>query len=48
MFVCRQKYYFAWSVAEGGCVFAGFGYNGKDKNGDAKWDGINNMEVMVC
>lgn len=33
LFFIRMKYYFAWKVAEGSCIFMGMGYQGTDKNG---------------
>lgn len=43
--VCfRGKYYFAWTFAEAGCLFSGFGYNGKDKDGVEKWDLLKNID----
>lgn len=34
----RTKYYFGWFLAESSCIASGFGYSGKDKRGNIKWD----------
>jgi len=34
----RYKYYFGWFLAESSCIASGFGYSGKDKNGNIKWN----------
>lgn len=34
----RYKYYLVWYMGEGACTMAGLGYNGTDKDGNAKWD----------
>jgi lysophospholipid acyltransferase len=46
MLVERAKYYFAWGMAEGASVMAEFGYHGRDAAGRARWDAINNMDVL--
>jgi hypothetical protein len=38
----RFQYYFAWLVAEGGAVMAGFGYEPRTKT----WNGVQNMDVL--
>jgi len=44
----RCKYYFAWTMAEGASIMAEFGFNGRDPaTGRARWDGINNMDVLT-
>lgn len=46
LFFVRMKYYFAWKVAEGSCVLAGFGFQGYNDKGEvAGWDGVSNMDV---
>ena len=42
MFRSRLKYYFAWKVAEGACVWGGFGWDDKTK----EWDGVSNMNIL--
>ncbi|KAM3567361.1 hypothetical protein VYU27_010492, partial [Nannochloropsis oceanica] len=47
LFFCRMKYYFAWKVAEGSCVVAGFGFEGYTEDGSVKgWNGISNMDIL--
>lgn len=47
LFFCRMKYYFAWKVAEGSCVVAGFGFEGYAEDGSVKgWNGISNMDIL--
>ncbi|XP_067935698.1 lysophospholipid acyltransferase 6-like isoform X2 [Watersipora subatra] len=41
----RAKYYFAWSLAEMGCVANGYGYNGLKEDGTEDWDMIQNADV---
>eukprot|EP00039_Didymoeca_costata_P028189 m.20282 g.20282 ORF g.20282 m.20282 type:complete len:473 (+) comp6796_c0_seq1:102-1520(+) len=43
MMLYRCNFYFAWGLAEGACQFAGLGYDGKDENGNEKWDRITNV-----
>lgn len=46
LFFVRMKYYFAWKVAEGSCVLAGFGFQGYNDKGEVTgWDGVSNMDV---
>jgi lysophospholipid acyltransferase len=43
----RMKYYGVWSLAEGGCILSGIGYNGIDPvTGRAKWDRLTNIKPM--
>lgn len=43
----RFKFYFAWKVAEGACVLAGFGFEGYDSAGKViGWKGAQNMDVL--
>jgi lysophospholipid acyltransferase 1/2 len=41
----RQKYYFAWKLGESVNVNAGLGFNGYDKDGNARWDLIDNADI---
>jgi lysophospholipid acyltransferase len=42
----RFKFYFAWKMAEGGCVIAGFGFEGYDRDGNAiGWRGVENVDI---
>ncbi|CAM9733108.1 unnamed protein product [Phaeothamnion confervicola] len=43
----RVRYYFAWQVADGGAVLAGFGFEGYDEKGRPKWDGVSNMDIWA-
>jgi lysophospholipid acyltransferase len=44
----RMKYYFGWFLAEASCISSGFGYSGKDKKGNLKWDrAVNAYPVAV-
>lgn len=42
----RPKYYFAWSIGEAANNNAGFGISGYDEKGNAKWDLVNNADVL--
>jgi len=43
----RYKYYFAWKVAEGSCILAGFGFEGYDDNGKViGWKGVENVDIF--
>jgi hypothetical protein len=43
----RFKYYFAWKVAEGGCVIAGFGFEGYNKKDEViGWRGVENIDIL--
>ncbi|KAF2637744.1 MBOAT-domain-containing protein [Massarina eburnea CBS 473.64] len=43
----RMKYYGVWSLAEGGCILSGIGYNGIDAvTGRAKWDRLTNIKPL--
>ena len=43
----RHKYYFAWKMAEGANVLAGFGFAGFDeKTGSADWSGAENIDIV--
>ena len=47
LFAERLKYYFAWKVAEGASVLAGFGFQGFDKDGrEVGWRGVENIEIL--
>ena len=43
----RFKYYFAWKVAEGSSILAGFGFEGYNEEGKVKgWAGVNNIDII--
>lgn len=43
----RYKFYFAWKVAEGSCILAGFGFEGYDKFGEIiGFAGVENVDIM--
>lgn len=44
IFIQRVQYYYAWVVADGICNLSGFGFNGFDENGKAKWDLVTNVD----
>lgn len=44
MFV-RFKYYYAWIFADAICNNSGFGFNGYDERGNARWDAASNIDV---
>ena len=44
--VILAKYIAAWLLAEGACVIAGLGYNGKGEDGKTKWNGAANVNVI--
>lgn len=41
----RFPYYFAWTIAEGGCIAAGLGYT--EVNGKVSWDGVSNVNIIA-
>ncbi|XP_069814036.1 lysophospholipid acyltransferase 1 isoform X2 [Dendropsophus ebraccatus] len=43
---CKPKYYFAWTLADAVNNAAGYGFNGIDKDGNFRWDLINNLNIM--
>lgn len=43
--LARPKYYFAWSAGESVNVASGLGFNGYGKDGNPKWDLINNVNI---
>ncbi|KAG9014403.1 lysophospholipid acyltransferase [Tulasnella sp. 427] len=42
----RVRYYGAWSLTEGGCIFTGLGFNGFAEDGSARWNKAANIDVM--
>jgi hypothetical protein len=43
----RCKFYFAWKMAEGSSVLAGFGFEGYDDNDKEKgWSGVQNVDIV--
>ena len=43
----RFKFYFAWKVAEGASVLAGFGFEGFGDNGkEIGWKGVENIDII--
>lgn len=47
-FTSRCKYYVAWFLSEAACVLCGFGFNGYDASGKARWDRFTNIYVAKC
>lgn len=41
------KYIACWLFTEGVCTTFGLSYNGKDKNGNDKWDGCQNVDLLT-
>ena len=43
----RCKYYFAWKVAEGSCILAGFGFEGLDNKKEiVGFNGVSNIDII--
>ena len=42
----RFKYYHAWLLADAICNNSGLGFNGYDKENNAKWDLLTNINVL--
>jgi hypothetical protein len=43
----RCKFYFAWKVAEGASIMAGFGFEGYDAQGrELGWRGVENVDIV--
>lgn len=48
LFITRMKYYFAWKVAEGASILAGFGFEGYDAEGKViGWGGVSNVDPIA-
>ncbi|KAL2082544.1 hypothetical protein ACEWY4_022362 [Coilia grayii] len=45
MLTTRPKYYFVWTLADAINNAAGFGFNGYDSDGSARWDLISNLRI---
>ncbi|XP_072354833.1 lysophospholipid acyltransferase 2 isoform X1 [Scyliorhinus torazame] len=46
LLAARPKYYFAWNLADAINNAAGFGFNGYDEKGNARWDLISNLNIV--
>jgi len=44
--LARFKYYHAWLFADAICNNSGFGFNGYDERGKARWDLVSNVDVF--
>jgi len=42
----RMKYYVGWYLAEGACVTAGFGYSGRNEDGESTWEKIDQADLI--
>ncbi|KAG8895989.1 lysophospholipid acyltransferase [Tulasnella sp. 403] len=42
----RIKYYGAWSMTEGACIFTGYGFNGFKKDGTSLWNKAANIDIL--
>jgi len=40
------RYCVAWLLTEGSSILSGISYNGKDLNGDDKWNGTRNINII--
>ncbi|CAB3403626.1 unnamed protein product [Caenorhabditis bovis] len=40
------KYCAMWLIGEGASILVGLGHNGKDKNGDDRWDGVRDLHLI--
>ncbi|KAM6968028.1 lysophospholipid acyltransferase 5 [Aplochiton taeniatus] len=45
--VLLYKYVCCWVISEGVCILSGLGYNGRDEEGQHKWDACANMKVWL-
>ncbi|KAM4704138.1 LOW QUALITY PROTEIN: lysophospholipid acyltransferase 5 [Rhinophrynus dorsalis] len=45
--VTLYKYVTCWLVTEGVCILSGLGYNGKDENGQHRWNACANMKIWL-
>ncbi|XP_065170284.1 lysophospholipid acyltransferase 5 [Atheta coriaria] len=43
--IVLYKYISCWLLTEGACIMFGLTYNGKDAQGNAKWDGVSNVDL---
>lgn len=41
----RAGYYFVWRLAEGACIWAGYGYDERRDGTLARWDGVLNVKI---
>ncbi|XP_058792721.1 lysophospholipid acyltransferase 5 [Phymastichus coffea] len=41
------KYISCWLITEGVCIVFGLTYNGKDKDGTVRWDGLANVNLLL-
>ena len=40
------RYCIVWLLTEGAAILAGLAYNGKDENGDDRWDGVRDLHII--
>ncbi|XP_011301639.1 lysophospholipid acyltransferase 5 [Fopius arisanus] len=45
--VCLYKYIGCWLLTEGVCTTFAMSYNGRDENGQSKWDGCANVDLFT-
>jgi lysophospholipid acyltransferase 1/2 len=43
----RTKFYIAWLLGDAVNNASGFGFNGYDKNGRAKWNLVTNIHIIA-
>ncbi|XP_067050596.1 lysophospholipid acyltransferase 5-like [Acropora muricata] len=42
-----MKYQAVWLITEGSCIISGLGYNGKSQQGQVRWDGCSNVNLLL-
>ena len=45
-FMGRLRYYSGWLLSTSNCISSGLSYNGKDQNGNNKWDRVISIKVF--
>jgi len=46
LFAVRAKYYGVWLIGDSVFNAAGIGFTGYDEDGNAKWDGVSNINIQ--
>ncbi|KJH41438.1 MBOAT family protein [Dictyocaulus viviparus] len=41
------RYCAVWLIVEGACILNGIGYNGKDEEGNDRWDGVRDVHIWL-
>ncbi|KAK2557365.1 Lysophospholipid acyltransferase 5 [Acropora cervicornis] len=42
-----MKYQAVWLITEGSCIISGLGYNGRSQQGQVRWDGCSNVNLLL-